>query len=32
MSQNGKAIALAYRGKNKSEKEVLSRLINLFEN
>jgi tellurite resistance protein len=30
--QTGKAIAAAYRGKNKDEKEVLKRIINLFEN
>jgi hypothetical protein len=29
--QTSKAIADAYRGKNKKEKEVLDRLINLFE-
>jgi uncharacterized tellurite resistance protein B-like protein len=30
--QTGKAIASAYRGKNENEKELLGRLINLFEN
>lgn len=30
--QTGKAIAAAYRGKNKDEQEVLKRIINLFEN
>jgi uncharacterized tellurite resistance protein B-like protein len=30
--QTGKAIASAYRGENKNEKDVLNRLINLFEN
>lgn len=29
--QSSKAIAEAYRGKNKKEKEVFERLINLFE-
>jgi uncharacterized tellurite resistance protein B-like protein len=30
--QTSKAIASAYRGKNENEKELLGRLINLFEN
>lgn len=30
--QTGKAIATAYRGKNKTEQEVLDRIIRLFEN